>query len=286
MLQPFHCILYIFQFVYYRLLFYYLFVFYCLLWYFILFNVYFNIVFYLHLHLIACFHACCISINSLHGGLEQKQFHPGDQQSILNLNLNKQHPWPEGTGKRPPCSTGRTLTHGGWSGELQASPQQLAASHCGQLQGRREFSLSEGVGFQSPDCTWRWAQLSLASSAQPPTLAQALSLPAIWHSMYPWSPSRDWVVGAPTQDCHPPAPSEPSCRWWTYWNAGPRCSFRLRPVRSRGQRPLHQVLACKLQPQAWLQGGAPVTPFRVTWTSLLYSLSSGPLEPLLVWTVI
>lgn len=42
----------------------------------------------------------------------------------------------------------------------------------GQLQSRRERSLSQEVGFQSPECAWRGAQLTLASISEPPTQAQ------------------------------------------------------------------------------------------------------------------
>lgn len=61
------------------------------------------------------------------------------------------------------------------AGELKVSLHQLVTSYCGQLQSRRESSLSQGLGDQNPDCAWRWVWLSLASTAQPPALAQALS---------------------------------------------------------------------------------------------------------------
>ncbi|KAI3375713.1 hypothetical protein L3Q82_004018 [Scortum barcoo] len=43
------------------------------------------------------------------------------------------------------------------------------------------------------------------------------------------------------------------------WSGEPTGHFGLSPAGSRGQRPGHQALACEPQPQAWLQGGAPVT---------------------------
>ncbi|KAI3355607.1 hypothetical protein L3Q82_018445 [Scortum barcoo] len=86
--------------------------------------------------------------------------------------------------------------------------------------------------------------------------------------------SRDWVVEAPCHDCYPnhiapqerslmdlPAGGEP-----TFWKAGPMSPFQAEPGPGPvGRRPGHQVLTCELtQPQAWLQGGAPVMPIRAT----------------------
>ncbi|KAK3506212.1 hypothetical protein QTP70_017102 [Hemibagrus guttatus] len=45
---------------------------------------------------------------------------------------------------------------------------------------------------------------------------------------------------------------------------GPTSFLRTVPAESRRQRLGHQALACVPQPQAWLQGGAPVTPVRAT----------------------
>ncbi|KAK3531113.1 hypothetical protein QTP70_011063 [Hemibagrus guttatus] len=63
-----------------------------------------------------------------------------------------------------------------------------------------------------------------------------------------------WVVGAPAHDCYPKhiAP------------VGLCLFFGLCPAEYRRQRLGHQALACVPQPQAWLQGGAPVTPLRAT----------------------
>ena len=121
--------------------------------------------------------------------------------------------------------------------------------------GHQGQSVGQRGCHEIPILAWGWAQLSLVSITQSPALAQALSPPVRWHSMSPCpeSPSRDWVVEAPAHDCHPNritmTLSEPSCGWWAYWRAGPRCSFRLCPARSHGQRPNHQVFACKPQPQ-------------------------------------
>ncbi|KAK3525545.1 hypothetical protein QTP86_034728 [Hemibagrus guttatus] len=82
----------------------------------------------------------------------------------------------------------------------------------------------------------------------------------------PDSLSRVWVIGAPAHDCYPkhiaPDPYAPSCGWWAYGKVGLHLFFWLCPAESRRQRLGHQVLACVPQPQAWLQGGAPVTPVR------------------------
>ncbi|KAK3573083.1 hypothetical protein QTP86_012265 [Hemibagrus guttatus] len=84
----------------------------------------------------------------------------------------------------------------------------------------------------------------------------------------PDSLSTVWVVGVPALDCYPKHtaldPYAPSCGWWAYGKVGLRHSFGLCPAESRRQRLGHQALACMPQPQAWLQGGAPVTPIRVT----------------------
>ncbi|KAK3545104.1 hypothetical protein QTP70_000616 [Hemibagrus guttatus] len=84
----------------------------------------------------------------------------------------------------------------------------------------------------------------------------------------PDSLSRFWVVGAPAHDCYPkhmaPDPYGPSCGWWAYVKVGLRHFFGLCPAESRRQRLGHQALACVPQPQAWLQGGALVTPVRET----------------------
>ncbi|KAK3553961.1 hypothetical protein QTP70_017454, partial [Hemibagrus guttatus] len=79
---------------------------------------------------------------------------------------------------------------------------------------------------------------------------------------------RVWVAGAPAHDRYPkhiaPDPYAPSCGWWAYGKVGLRRFFGLCPAESRRQRLGHQALACVPQPQAWLQGGAPVTPVRAT----------------------
>ncbi|KAK3554500.1 hypothetical protein QTP70_024407 [Hemibagrus guttatus] len=61
-----------------------------------------------------------------------------------------------------------------------------------------------------------------------------------------------------------PDPYAPSCGWWAYGKVGLCCFFGLCPAESCRQRLSHQALACVPQPQAWLQGGAPVTPVRAT----------------------
>ncbi|KAK3546500.1 hypothetical protein QTP70_026354 [Hemibagrus guttatus] len=87
-------------------------------------------------------------------------------------------------------------------------------------------------------------------------------------SQKPDSLSRVWVVGAPAHDCYPKHmaldPYAPSCGWWAYGKVGLCLFFGLCPAESRRQRLGHQALACMPQPQAWLQGGAPVTPVRAT----------------------
>lgn len=84
-----------------------------------------------------------------------------------------------------------------------------------KLQSRGESSLSQGIGDQNPDCAWRWVWLSLASTAQPSALAQALSSPAGWHYVSPCLDSLcgDWVIGATILDRHPnhTAGAGPSC---------------------------------------------------------------------------
>ncbi|KAK3535230.1 hypothetical protein QTP70_005021 [Hemibagrus guttatus] len=59
-------------------------------------------------------------------------------------------------------------------------------------------------------------------------------------------------------------PYAPSCGWWAYGEVSLRLSFGLCIAESRRQRLGHRALACMPQPQAWLHGGAPVTPVRVT----------------------
>ncbi|KAK3542031.1 hypothetical protein QTP86_010851 [Hemibagrus guttatus] len=87
-------------------------------------------------------------------------------------------------------------------------------------------------------------------------------------SQKPDSLSRVWVAGAPApaHDCYPKHialdPYAPSCGWWAYGKVGLRRFFGLCPAESRTQRLGHQALACVPQPQAWLQGGAPVMPGR------------------------
>ncbi|KAK3509535.1 hypothetical protein QTP70_001183 [Hemibagrus guttatus] len=80
--------------------------------------------------------------------------------------------------------------------------------------------------------------------------------------------SRVWVAGAPAHDRYPkhiaPDPYAPSCGCWAYGKVGLRRFFGLCPAESRRQRLGHQALACVPQPQAWLQGGATVTPVRAT----------------------
>ncbi|KAK3565172.1 hypothetical protein QTP86_000478 [Hemibagrus guttatus] len=89
----------------------------------------------------------------------------------------------------------------------------------------------------------------------------------------PDSLSRVWVIGAPAHDCYPkhtaPDPYAPSCGWWAYGKVGLCLSFGLCPAESRRQRLGHQVLVCVPKPQAWLQGGAPVTP---VWATLIRHL--------------
>lgn len=53
---------------------------------------------------------------------------------------------------------------------------------------------------QCPDCVWSSTRISLASTAQPPTLAKALSPSEKWHSTSLWPEiwSEDWVVQAKT----------------------------------------------------------------------------------------
>ncbi|KAK3548150.1 hypothetical protein QTP70_004837 [Hemibagrus guttatus] len=79
--------------------------------------------------------------------------------------------------------------------------------------------------------------------------------------------SRIWVVGAPAHDCYPkhtaPDPYAPSCGWWAYGKVGLCLSFGLCPAESHRQRFGLQALGCVPQPQAWLQGGAPVTSVQV-----------------------
>ncbi|KAK3557566.1 hypothetical protein QTP70_030495, partial [Hemibagrus guttatus] len=87
-------------------------------------------------------------------------------------------------------------------------------------------------------------------------------------SQKPDSLSRVWAAGAPAHDRYPkhiaPDPYAPSCGWWAYRKVGLRRFFGLCPAESRRQRLGHQAFACVPQPQAWLQGGAPVTPVRAT----------------------
>ncbi|KAK3515049.1 hypothetical protein QTP70_004036 [Hemibagrus guttatus] len=87
-------------------------------------------------------------------------------------------------------------------------------------------------------------------------------------SQKPDSLSRVWAAGAPAHDRYPkhiaPDPYAPSCGWWAYGKVGLRRFFGLCPAESRRQRLGHQALTCVPQPQAWLQGGAPVTPVRAT----------------------
>ena len=61
-----------FQIVYYTNYLYFI-VYFDILFY---FNVYFNILFIYIFIFITCFHSCCISVSTLHGALEQKQFPP------------------------------------------------------------------------------------------------------------------------------------------------------------------------------------------------------------------
>ncbi|KAK3511412.1 hypothetical protein QTP70_007330 [Hemibagrus guttatus] len=93
-------------------------------------------------------------------------------------------------------------------------------------------------------------------------------------SQKPDSLSRVWVAGAPAHDRYPkhiaPDPYAPSCGWWAYGKVGLRRFFGLCPAESRRQRLGHQALTCVPQPQAWLQGGAPVTPVRATISSVFF----------------
>ncbi|KAK3525818.1 hypothetical protein QTP70_010314 [Hemibagrus guttatus] len=66
-----------------------------------------------------------------------------------------------------------------------------------------------------------------------------------------------------------PDPYALSCGWWAYGKVGLRRFFRLCPAEFRRQRLGHQALACVPQPQAWHQGGAPVTP---VWATLFERL--------------
>lgn len=56
---------------------------------------------------------------------------------------------------------GGTTTNGDWAGGLYARPYQLVTSHREQLKSKREYSLSQRVVCQSPDCAWstHWGSL-------------------------------------------------------------------------------------------------------------------------------
>lgn len=107
-------------------------------------------------------------------------------------------------------------------------------------------------------------------------------------SLKPDSAAGDRAAEASTFGCHPihkaPDPYGPSCRWWAHWRAVPCGSFGLSPVGSHGIRPDHQALADEPLPRAWLQGEAPVSPFRAGLTgSLGVCRPFGVFEPHLVW---
>lgn len=71
-----------------------------------------------------------------------------------------------------------TSAYEDWGVGLRAKPHQPVTSHHRQLQSGKESIFSWGVGFQSPNCAWRWSQLSLAGNALSPAQIQPL-----FHSM-------------------------------------------------------------------------------------------------------
>ncbi|KAK3521137.1 hypothetical protein QTP86_012535 [Hemibagrus guttatus] len=103
-------------------------------------------------------------------------------------------------------------------------------------------------------------------------------------SQKPDSLSGVWDAEAPAHDRYPkhiaPDPYAPSCGWWAYGKVGLRRFFGLCPAESCRQRLGHQALACVPQPQAWLQGGAPVTPVRATELNLMKDQKLSLMEDL------
>ena len=81
-----------------------------------------------------------------------------------------------------------------------------------------------------------------------------------------------------------PDPFGPS-HWWWVCGSGVTCPlFGLCLAGSHGRRPGHQALAPEPHPQAWLQGGAPVTRIRARDTKNQLSYSSlGFSELPFVW---
>ena len=73
----------------------------------------------------------------------------------------------------------------------------------------------------------------------------------------------DRTAKAPALACRPipiaPDPPGSSCRWWAHWRTSPCLRFGLGPAGPHGRKPGHQALAHGPLPQAWHQGGAPVS---------------------------
>ncbi|KAI3377080.1 hypothetical protein L3Q82_000063 [Scortum barcoo] len=156
--------------------------------------------------------------------------------------------------KRPipnPKAQGATLSFTGvnsntwrlsWGAISKPTPPFTpAAAHPGQLQSSGGSSPSQGAGFQSPSCyAWRVLFQGLGGRG---------SLPRLLPKPHCTGPSWTFLHGEVV----------------SLLEGGPTSPFLgLSPAGSRGQRPGHQALACEPQPQAWLQGGAPVTPIRAT----------------------
>ena len=82
-------------------------------------------------------------------------------------------------------------------------------------------------------------------------------------SQKPASIAGDRTAKAPALVCCPihnaPDPSGSSCGWWVHGGMSPCIRFGLGPAGPHGRRPGHQALSHGPLPQAWLQGGAPVT---------------------------
>ncbi|GAA6111504.1 protein NLRC3-like, partial [Tachysurus ichikawai] len=84
-------------------------------------------------------------------------------------------------------------------------------------------------------------------------------------SLEPDSVFGDWVSEAPAFDCHPhcPGPLRFLLQVVGPQEIGPTPVFQAEPSRQPG----NQALAFDPQPRAWLQGGAPVAPYRaMSWT--------------------
>ena len=105
-------------------------------------------------------------------------------------------------------------------------------------------------------------------------------------SQQPASVTGDQTAKAPALVCCPvhnaPDPSASSCRWWAHRTTSPCLPFGLGPAGPHGRRPGHQALSHGPQPQAWLQGGAPVT-LRAGYTVSFSYQTSGSSEPFFVW---